>query len=112
MHFTTYSHHPFPTKALMIFSTFTFGLSLVASALAGPMEQVAWSSPHTTDVKVPVTLGVMSRCPDALLCESVFNQVLTKVEGKVDLALTYVGRCARSRLPIGARSQARLLPIG
>ena len=84
MLFTTYSHHPFTTKALMIFSTLAFGLSLVASALAGPMEQVVWSSPHATDVKVPVTLGVMSRCPDALLCESVFNQVLTKVEGKVE----------------------------
>ncbi|KAF8897523.1 hypothetical protein BD779DRAFT_1465690 [Infundibulicybe gibba] len=25
------------------------------------------------DVKVPVELGVMSRCPDALFCESIFN---------------------------------------
>ena len=43
------------------------------------------------DVKVPVILGVMSRCPDALLCESVFDTVLEKVEGKVNLTLSFLG---------------------
>ena len=45
------------------------------------------------DIKVPVELGVMSRCPDALLCEFVFDQVLHQVANKVDLALRYVAKC-------------------
>ncbi|TEB30259.1 hypothetical protein FA13DRAFT_1594428, partial [Coprinellus micaceus] len=44
------------------------------------------------DVKVPVQLGVMSACPDALLCESLFNEVLKHTEDKVDLSLVYVAR--------------------
>lgn len=44
------------------------------------------------DVRVPVTLGVMSQCPDAMLCESVFDQVLKKVMNIVDMTLTYVGQ--------------------
>ena len=44
------------------------------------------------DTKVPVQLGVMSRCPDALLCESVFNEVLNRVVDKVDLSLIYIAK--------------------
>lgn len=44
------------------------------------------------DVKVPLVLGVMSQCPDALLCESVIDRVLQQVEDKVDLSLTFIGR--------------------
>ncbi|KIP07039.1 hypothetical protein PHLGIDRAFT_71740 [Phlebiopsis gigantea 11061_1 CR5-6] len=44
------------------------------------------------DIKVPVVLGVMSACPDALLCESVFDRVLKRVGSKVDLSLTYIGQ--------------------
>ncbi|KAI0698545.1 hypothetical protein C8T65DRAFT_660543 [Cerioporus squamosus] len=50
------------------------------TAFAGPEE-----------VKVPVVLGVMSGCPDALLCESVFDHVLDRVSAKVDLSLTFIG---------------------
>lgn len=42
--------------------------------------------------KVPVELGVMSRCPDAILCENVFNDVLAKVPEKLDLSLLYIAR--------------------
>ena len=45
-------------------------------------------------VKVPVILGVMSACPDALVCESVFDRVLKKVADKTDLALTYIAQSA------------------
>jgi hypothetical protein len=45
-----------------------------------------------TDIRVPVTLGVMSQCPDAMLCEAVFDQVLKRVMDIVDLNLTYVAR--------------------
>jgi hypothetical protein len=44
------------------------------------------------DVKVPVQLGVMSKCPDALLCEATFNSVLEKVKDKVDLSLFYIAK--------------------
>jgi len=37
---------------------------------------------NVADIKVQVQLGVMSRCPDALLCESRFNEVLDKVADK------------------------------
>lgn len=63
-------------------------LALPALVLAG---QVPWHLQGPR--KVPVVLGVMSRCPDAILCESVFNEVLTKVGDKVDLSLTYVAKC-------------------
>lgn len=44
------------------------------------------------DTKVPIQLGVMSRCPDALICESVFNEVLNKAIDKVDLSLVYIAK--------------------
>ena len=53
--------------------------------------QTPYSSP-TVETKVPVILGVMSRCPDAVLCEAVFDQVLKKVGDKVDLSLTFVAQ--------------------
>ena len=45
-----------------------------------------------SDIKVPIQLGVMSRCPDALLCESTFNEVLRRVINKVDLSLVYIAK--------------------
>ena len=44
------------------------------------------------DVKVPVVLGVMSRCPDALLCESVFDDVLKEVGNKVNMSLSFIAK--------------------
>jgi hypothetical protein len=43
-------------------------------------------------IRVPVTLGVMSQCPDAMLCESVFDRVLKEVMDIVDMQLTYLGQ--------------------
>ncbi|KAG5221601.1 secreted protein [Salix suchowensis] len=48
------------------------------------------------DVKVPIHLGVMSRCPDAVLCESVFDKVLPRVIGKIDLSLVVHPRAFRT----------------
>ncbi|EPQ59906.1 hypothetical protein GLOTRDRAFT_24398, partial [Gloeophyllum trabeum ATCC 11539] len=53
------------------------------------------------DVKVPVTLGVMSRCPDALLCESVFDRVVTVVPDKIDFNLSYLGKLNDSEPDFG-----------
>lgn len=47
---------------------------------------------NVADIKVQVQLGVMSRCPDALLCESRFDEVLDKVADKVQLSLIYVAK--------------------
>lgn len=52
-------------------------------------------------VKVPVILGVMSRCPDALLCETVFDQVLPQVADKVDLSLSFIGTINASEPDFG-----------
>jgi len=44
----------------------------------------------SSDIKVPVQLGVMSRCPDALLCEGIFDKVSEKISEKMDLSLVYI----------------------
>jgi len=44
-------------------------------------------------VRVPVILGVMSRCPDALLCESIFDSVLKHTWDIVDISLSFLGKC-------------------
>jgi hypothetical protein len=68
-------------------------LPAVALALAPPLVVQYETLLRLDDVRVPVTLGVMSRCPDALLCEAVFDQVLNnKVVGIVDFQLTYIGQ--------------------
>jgi len=41
--------------------------------------------------RVPVDLAVMSQCPDARLCEVVWDKVLNAVADKVDLRLIYIG---------------------
>ncbi|KAL7282315.1 hypothetical protein PYCCODRAFT_1440770 [Trametes coccinea BRFM310] len=53
------------------------------------------------DVKVPVVLGVMSRCPDAILCETVFDRVLERVSDKIDLSLTFIGTLNASEPDFG-----------
>jgi hypothetical protein len=47
---------------------------------------------YTCRITVPIQLGVMSRCPDALLCETVFDQVLDKVGSKVDMSLVFIAK--------------------
>jgi len=54
-----------------------------------------------SDIKVPVQLGVMSRCPDALLCESTFNEVLSRVIDKVDFSLVYIAKINDSEPDFG-----------
>ncbi|KAJ7283661.1 hypothetical protein C8J57DRAFT_1432707 [Mycena rebaudengoi] len=57
---------------------------------AAAHEPAAQAAFHHDAIRVPVELGVMSRCPDALLCEALFDKVLKKVGEKVDLRLVYV----------------------
>lgn len=46
-------------------------------------------------IKVPLALAVMSRCPDGILCETVFDEVLETVRDIVNLELIYVGKSVR-----------------
>jgi len=51
--------------------------------------------------RVPVTLGVMSKCPDAEIFESVFDKTLADVDSLVDLRLTYIGQLNETMQPYG-----------
>ncbi|KAI0268196.1 hypothetical protein BC834DRAFT_933352 [Gloeopeniophorella convolvens] len=44
----------------------------------------------------------MSRCPDALLCEALFDKVIPRVADKIDLSLAYVARLNSSEPEFGA----------
>jgi len=79
-------------------------LSLPALILATPFtfnNDVQEPLGSVVDVKVPVELGVMSRCPDALLCENVFDQVVKKVADKIDISLIYVAQINTSEPDFG-----------
>ena len=69
------------------------GFLSVAMALAPPLTvQDHFQTAISDDVKVPVVLGVMSRCPDAILCESVFNRVLQREGDKVAISLSFIAK--------------------
>ncbi|KAJ6485012.1 hypothetical protein C8R47DRAFT_1130511 [Mycena vitilis] len=54
-------------------------------------------------IRVPVELGVMSRCPDALACETIFNDVLNEVgRERMDLSLVYVANLNSTDVDFGA----------
>jgi hypothetical protein len=61
------------------------GFTDAQEALSGPLTD---AHHH----RVPVMLGVMSRCPDALLCETLFDNVIPKVAPKIDLSLAYLAK--------------------
>lgn len=42
--------------------------------------------------RVPVTLGVMSRCPDALLCEATLDKTFQKTWDLISLDLTFIAK--------------------
>lgn len=54
---------------------------------------IAFTPVLADGIRVPVLLGVMSRCPDALLCESIFDSVLKQTWDIVDISLSFVGKC-------------------
>lgn len=77
----------------MLSLLFLLGLISIAMALAPPLTvQDQFPVAISDDVKVPVVLGVMSRCPDAILCESVFNRVLQRVSEKIDISLSFIAK--------------------
>lgn len=78
------------TRAL---SVLFYSLAMYAlPALAIPSQQ-PFIAPTSAVTKVPVQLGVMSQCPDAILaCEPVFVDVLKEVRDIVDFSLTYIAK--------------------
>lgn len=83
----------------MLFSLTTLILPAVTAAISRIILSDQTSAVDSLpDVKVPVQLGVMSKCPDALLCEATFNSVLDKVKDKVDLTLIYIAKWEVFRL--------------
>ena len=63
------------------------------------------------DIKVPVELGVMSRSPDALLCENIFDHVLQWVSRKVDFTLRYIAECVVARALLSCASNVEHLGL-
>ena len=72
----------------------TIILSALALYLATVFAKVAQQSWSTDALRVPVMLGVMSQCPDALLCETLFDKVIPRVAEKIDLSFAYVATYA------------------
>ncbi|KAJ3003011.1 hypothetical protein NUW54_g5532 [Trametes sanguinea] len=84
---------------LCLATTVSSAYGAAAGGLAVQMSD-AYTN-HLDDVKVPVVLGVMSRCPDAILCETVFDRVLERVSDKIDLSLTFIGTLNASEPDFG-----------
>ncbi|KAJ3930007.1 MAG: hypothetical protein NXY57DRAFT_1014076 [Lentinula lateritia] len=74
----------------------------VLSFIQDATQNVLSDAKVDVDIKVPVTLGVMSRCPDALLCENSMDAVLKKVGNKIDLKLVYIAKINSSEPDFGA----------
>jgi hypothetical protein len=77
-------------------------VALIVAAAAKPGQTPLGTAPR----KVPVVLGVMSGCPDALACEAVFDAALPHVADKIALALTYIAQCVRA-IPRAHAADAR-----
>ncbi|KAI5480412.1 hypothetical protein MNV49_000987 [Pseudohyphozyma bogoriensis] len=77
-------------RTLSVLSTLVLSASALPAGLffQSTTDAMADAQPK----KVPVLLGVMSRCPDAKICENVWDHVLDRVGGLVDIELTYIGK--------------------
>lgn len=53
-----------------------------------------------TQQRVDVTLGVMSRCPDAIFAESALNSVIEQTNDKISLQFSYIGNLTAQELSI------------
>ncbi|CEQ43006.1 SPOSA6832_04880, partial [Sporobolomyces salmonicolor] len=103
-------------------------LSLLSLSAASPIQlPLLWPSPfpssprvNSTSTKVPLTLGVMSKCPDAEICETVMDRVLDTHTGGiggggkdevvgdlVKLGLVFIAKCVFT-LPTSERVRADL----
>lgn len=83
---------PLSTMILSLALLLFFPSAVLAIRTPGFFSQHSAQDLVLGDIKVPVELGVMSQCPDALLCENVFNEVLHKVPDKLVISLRYVAQ--------------------
>jgi hypothetical protein len=86
-------------------ATVLVGLTVAAAAAVSssaasvaPLVQAPFLSSASAEYKVDLTLGVMSRCPDAFLVEALIDRTLAdeRVNGKVALELVYIGALERN----------------
>jgi len=68
-------------SSMNISKTILFLTISLATAYAIPHDSSQFAF-QADGIRVPVELGVMSRCPDALVCETIFDQVLKEVGRK------------------------------
>lgn len=87
-------------KSILVFFATLFPI-VTAAGLIPFRVQYQDEMCTVSDIKVSIQLGVMSRCPDALLCESTFNEVLSRVTDKVNLSLVYVAKIDGSQPDFG-----------
>jgi len=88
----------------MFLTTIPTALTLyLATVFATPkVAQQSWS---IDALRVPVILGVMSQCPDALLCETLFDKVIPRVAEKIELSLAYVATYDASTYTLTNRAE-------
>ncbi|KAJ4478044.1 hypothetical protein J3R30DRAFT_3290409 [Lentinula aciculospora] len=93
-------------RALFSFSFVLFVNTVAQAAVPSFVEDTSQVTLQVAkiddDIKVPVILGVMSRCPDALLCENSMDAVLKKVGDKISLKLVYIAKINSSEPDFGA----------
>jgi len=85
--------------ALLILTALFVLTSPITDQATLAVPHVASSSDIDPQIKghpVPVDLFVMSKCPDAVLCENVFSSVLSRTTVPTNLTLSYIGRLDNS----------------
>ncbi|WWC86469.1 uncharacterized protein L201_001346 [Kwoniella dendrophila CBS 6074] len=85
---------------MRLFLVFPFLAGLVASLPSQIHQQPFGLMDEHQSSKVNVSLYVMSRCPDARLCEDVFDSVINKegILDKIDLNIGYIGTPKKSEV--------------
>ena len=60
----------------------------------GVGKQQPWGAPSlTTEIKVPLEIHIMSKCPDAKYClEQLIAPALEEIESLVDFRMSFIGR--------------------
>ena len=86
--------HKLATTTIVLFQTCVIASRIPFQSSPGNGQTPLLST--TEEMRVPVLLGVMSNCPDALYCERTFDDVLAQVGPLVDLDVTYIARSAPS----------------
>jgi hypothetical protein len=75
-----------------ILSMMAFGVAMVAGdqLIFGQDTDVVAETTAATLKRVDVTIGVMSRCPDALFFENAFRRTFEQVNKKISLSLVFI----------------------